>query len=256
MAGNQETGIIIQARYSSTRLPGKLFLPFYEDKKMIEVFLSELIAQVKNHLPIVLATTTNKKDDVFEPVAKDFNIHCFRGSEEDVLERTCEAAGFYGFRTVVRVCADNPVYDMERTLQLIDVHKSNGADYTSYRLSTKLPSIKSHLGLWGEVVQVDALQKARKMTREKLYHEHVTNFLYTHPQQFKIQLLDAPEFLYYRNDLRFTVDRLEDFNMMKEIYAQLKAVNRPIEMHHLVGLVDRHPEYLLQMKNQIERNKK
>jgi spore coat polysaccharide biosynthesis protein SpsF len=123
-------------------------------------------------------------------------------------------------------------------------------------MSNGIPTIKSHLGLWGEVVAVDALAKAIEMTQEKVYHEHVTNFLYSNPQSFKIQLIDAPMGLSDRDDLRFTVDELEDFEMMKAIYNKLKSEDNHIKLNQLIGYVSNQTDYLLQMKRQIQKNKK
>jgi len=256
MKNGSNIGIIIQARFSSTRLQGKLFLQFYRSKKMIEVFLEEIVTQVNSRYKIVLATSTNKNDDIFANVIDDFGIDIFRGDEYDVLKRIINAADQFGFSTVIRVCADNPVYDISSTLKLIDFHKDNGADYTSFCLEGELPSIKSHLGLWGEVIELNALRKVAVMTDEKVYHEHVTNFIYANPHIFNVNLIHAPEVLYTRTDIRLTVDQIEDFTLMQNIYSELKRLNIEFTIDELVKLIEGKSNYLEKMKKQIERNKK
>jgi spore coat polysaccharide biosynthesis protein SpsF len=253
--GNKD-GIIIQARFASTRLPGKLFRTFYEEKKLIDVFLDNIINKAGKGLPVVLATSVNKKDDLFEQVALNHKVEFFRGSEDDVLQRTIDAAKKFGISTVIRVCADNPVYDIEGTLKLLKSHHGNHADYSGYCLQDGTPSIKTHLGLWGEVVELDALEKAAKMTSLKLYREHVTNFIYGNKDIFRINLVKAPPLLYNRKDIRLTVDEIDDFELMRQIYAELKKREYYFRLEDVVEIIDGNPGYLKTMKNQIDKNKK
>ncbi len=256
MNDKEKTGIIIQARYSSTRLPGKLFLPFYKSKKLIEIFLDNIVKYVNGKYEIVLATSSNKQDDVFEEVVSGYGINIFRGDEADVLQRMIDAAKEFGFATVIRVCADNPVYDIENTLNLLDAHRISGSDYTAYCLEGKIPSIKTHLGLWGEVVELKSLIKAANITNDGYYHEHVTNYLYENPDIFKINLINAPDLVFNRKDIRLTVDQVEDFEIMRQIYSEYFIKYTNFDLNGLISLIDNNPEILKKMKVQIEKNKK
>ena len=73
----------------------------------------------------------------------------YRGSEEDVLERFIGAAREYDFHNLIRICADNPFLDVKGTVSLLNFHLENQNDYTGYKLSNGLPSIKSHSGSLG-----------------------------------------------------------------------------------------------------------
>lgn len=96
---------IIQARLGSTRLPGKILLPFYEGKSILELMIDKLSVVSKN---IVLATSTNELDNGLELFAKKHCIVCFRGDENDVLSRFIDAASENDVRHLIRVCSDNP----------------------------------------------------------------------------------------------------------------------------------------------------
>ena len=250
------TGIIIQARYGSSRLPGKLFLPFYSGQSIIDIFLQNITSFVKGRYDIVLATSDNRKDDLFVSIAEKYGVKLFRGDENDVLKRMIEAAELYKISTVVRVCADNPVYDIKGTLDLLEPHFQKQNDYTAYCLKGGLPSIRSHWGIWGEIVELQALNLVRKYTDERQYHEHVTNYIYGHPDRFRVGLVKADKNIYERKDIRLTVDTAEDFRVMQEIYRQLAENNPEISINNVLEIIEKNSNYLDFMKEQIQKNQK
>ena len=101
-----KVGIILQARMGSSRLPGK-FLKKIGDKSLLEHIFYRLTF-LKHPAKVVLATSTNQKDDIVELFCKSRNIDCFRGSEENVLERYYLCAKKFGFDHIVRLTGDNP----------------------------------------------------------------------------------------------------------------------------------------------------
>ena len=121
-----ETGIIIQARTGSTRLPNKIFLPFYKEKGILEL----IIDRIKNSidLPIVIATTEKSKDDKIVELAGEKEIACFRGSELNVLNRYIKTAEKFNFSNIIRICADNPFLDIEDLIVLSK--QENSFDYS------------------------------------------------------------------------------------------------------------------------------
>jgi spore coat polysaccharide biosynthesis protein SpsF len=98
--------IIIQARTGSTRLANKMLKPFYQNQTILQIIIENLKRDID--LPIILATTNNPNDDCLEQVAEENGIFCFRGSEENVLQRFIDAAHQYQVDVIIRVCADNP----------------------------------------------------------------------------------------------------------------------------------------------------
>ena len=251
---NNEIAIIIQARTGSTRLPNKLLLSFYNEKTILEVIIERLIKYIK--LPIILATTTNKNDDALEIVANKLKIDCFRGSEKDVLSRFLSAADFYKTQRIIRVCADNPFINSLAMNEMINLLLSNKSDYISFKINGK-PSIKTHFGLWGEYVTLNALKKVYDLTDEPYYHEHVTNYIYENPNLFLITWVkNNAKSLESREDIRLTIDTLFDFNIVAELYNKIYSSIENPTIDEIVHKLDEYPKLLEQMKQQIIQNTK
>ena len=253
----RKTGIIIQARLGATRLPNKIILPYYKGLSIIELLIDKLKTNYSD-IPFVVATTESRNDDRLVDMLQKKLMKVYRGSENDVLERFIGAAKVYKFDNIIRVCADNPFFDFEGTISLLNKHFESLSDYTGYAVQGEIPSIKSHLGLWGEVVTLKALEKANSLTKEKLYHEHVTNYIYENNNEFHVNLIKAPEILFERKDIRLTVDTKEDFEMSKEIYERLVSniKYQDSKPEDIVRFLDRNKKYLEIMKAQIYKNSK
>jgi spore coat polysaccharide biosynthesis protein SpsF len=247
-----KTGIIIQARVGSSRLPFKVLLPFDHSRAIIEIIL-QMLKEKASNIPVVLATSDNDSDEVLCKVAKEMGVQCFRGPEDDVLERFILTAKHFGFDQVIRICADNPFLDVDGTLKLLDFQNKTEFDYIAYRVGVNTPSIKSHLGFWGELVSINALKRVKSLTNEALYREHVTNYIYAHEGQFKIHWVNAPEIVSSRTDIRLTIDDQEDFNMGKEIFYKMKEDGTAFELENMINFLDRNTQYLRIMEAQIKK---
>ena len=100
-------GIIIQARTGSTRLHNKILLPFYGGQRIIDILIGN-IKQACADKTIVLATTDRSQDDILAEVAREAGICCYRGDEDNVLDRFIRAAATFNLDRFIRVCSDNP----------------------------------------------------------------------------------------------------------------------------------------------------
>lgn len=248
-----ELGIIIQARTGSTRMPEKVILPFYQDQSILDLLLEKV---KKLDVPLVLATTVNPSDDRICALAEKHEVTVFRGSENDVLERFIQAAQQNNFSKIIRVCADNPFLDLTGMQSLVNEFEQSDADYLSFQLAGNKPSILTHFGFWTEAVRLDALEKAQGLTAEKLYHEHVTNFIYGNPNLFNVQFIQADPLVFSRTDIRMTLDTMEDFEIQKQIFAAISMENPNFAILEIVRWLDRHPEILELMKTEILKNQK
>ena len=253
---SKNAGILIQARIGSNRLPKKIIIPFYKGKSILELLAERIINATDNKIPIILSTTINPDDNKLVKIAEEYNIKCFRGSENDVLNRFVLTAEKFHIDTIIRVCADNPLFDIVNTLKLLDYFKSSDFDYISYQIMGNVPSIKSHLGFWGEVVSLQALKRVTTETNQGFYREHVTNYIYSFPDKFTISFKDAPEIAYNRTDIRLTVDTFEDFILLQEIYNKLSEQDNGFDIERIISLIDHNPQFLERMKKQIELNQK
>jgi len=248
-----QLGIILQARTGSTRMPEKVILPFYQEQSILDLLLEKI---KKLGIPAVLATTVNPSDDRICTLTAKHEVPVFRGSENDVLDRFIQAARQFGFAKIIRVCADNPFLDLDGMQTLIAEFSKSDADYLSFQLAGNKPSILTHFGFWTEAVRLDALEKALKLTEEKLYHEHVTNFIYGNPELFNVQFIQANPLVFSRTDIRMTLDTPEDFEIQQKIFATISKENPNFGIPEIVCWLDQHPEILKLMKSEILRNQK
>lgn len=245
---------LIQARLGSTRLPGKILLPFYKNRSILELLIEKLreIPETK----IVLATSTSPLNDSLEALARSKGCKVFRGDETNVLQRFIDAAEGLGVKHIIRVCSDNPFLELNSIQELIENVKQEPIyDYVSFQVDGT-PSIKTHYGFWTEYVTLGTLKRIAKITTEPLYHEHVTNYIYTHPENFRIKWLTAASELKQHPDIRLTIDTLNDFQLASRIYADLVECTPYPTIKDIVEYLDRHPAYYEQMKKEISQNSK
>lgn len=201
------TGIIIQARMGSTRLPGKV-LEVIGSKPLLGHIISRLEG-LKTPAVKVVATTVRPEDDAIEEYCARLGVECFRGSAENVLERYYLCALERGFADIVRMTADNPFTDIGELDRLIELHKSSGADYAHSFGS--LP-----IGVGAEVFTFEALKKSHENATEENHFEHVNEYIQERPAMFKIVSLDVEE-AKRAPTLRLTVDTPEDLRRARFI---------------------------------------
>lgn len=237
----------------STRLPNKIMLPFFKEKCILELMIDKLKQVPKTQ--IIIATSINPNNDIIEKFCKEYGINCFRGSENDVIQRFIDAAEKFGEHKIIRVCSDNPFLEMDSLRILAEKAHNSSADYISFNINGT-PSIKTHFGFWAEYTTLSALKQVRQATNEPIYHEHVTNYIYSHPEKFKIEWIRGPKCLLNRNDIRLTCDTLEDFQNLREIYAEVCKDTPFPSIDTLVRYLDSHGGYTSKMKEQILLNSK
>ncbi|NWJ51790.1 MAG: NTP transferase domain-containing protein [Bacteroidetes bacterium] len=253
MINNQDILIIIQARTGSTRLPNKMLIPFANGKTILEIIVERLKLFVD--LPIIIATTQNKADDALEELAKSLKVDFYRGAENDVLNRFVSAAEYAGAKRIIRVCADNPFLNALAMNELVLFASQSSADYISFRINGK-PSIKTHFGFWGEYVTLDALKKVASKTGAPLYREHVTNYVYEHPELFKNSWINSTQSLEKREDIRLTIDTKTDFENVSNLYKIVYEIYSNPTLDEVVSILDKYPLLLKQMKFEIIKNTK
>ena len=245
---------IVQARGGSTRLPNKILLPFYNGMSILDLLISKL--KKVNNTDVIIATSVKSNCDVIETTSKANGVKCFRGSENDVLQRFIDAAEHYHVDQIIRVCSDNPFLELASINRLVSkVMSQDEADYISFNIGGK-PSIKTHFGFWTEYVTLNALKRVKSLTDESLYHEHVTNYIYTNPAIFNVQWIDGPESIIKHQDIRLTIDTPEDYQNAQKIYKDICKKNPYPTIDEIVDYLDAHKEFYGIMKQQIINNSK
>ena len=245
-------GIVVQARMGSTRLPGKMSRELLPGVSVLKFLLRRLSKSIDN--PIIVATSECSRDDTIVSIAHEVGLQCFRGSESNVLMRFVQAAEHFHFKRVVRICADNPLLDITSVRHLLLECKQSDSDYIGFRTSNGVPSIKTHFGLWAECVSTDALKRVLLSKVDCQYLEHVTNYIYENPQQFKVTWLDIPsDFKHLGGQVRFTLDTEAD---LENIKALIHALPDEWSLGELLAETLNKPRLVERMKNEIDSNKK
>ena len=207
------TGAIIEARMSSTRLPGKILLPIL-GKPMLGRLIERLM-RADSLDTIVIATTTNPADDRVKAFAGEAGVRCFRGSEEDVLGRVLGAAQAFSIDVIVEVTGDCPLIDPSVVDRVVEAFRSGSWDYAGNVLRRTYPR-----GLDTQVFSTELLERVAGLTQDPVDREHVSLFIYEHPEMFSLTNVESglPE---RWQDLRLTVDTREDLEIVTAIYEAL-----------------------------------
>lgn len=246
---------IIQARMSSSRLPGKVLLKIAGQPMLVHVV--ERARSARSVEQVVVATTTDPSDDPIQQLCAQRGYACYRGSLPDVLDRYTQAARQFEAHTIVRLTADCPLIDPAVLDLTVEALAEN--DFAANRLpppwTRSLP-----IGLDVEVVTREALERAWHEAQERYQREHVLPYLYegtvfeqaannvgtagfytctgTSPRGFKIvQLHHQPDY----GALRWTVDTPEDLELVRQVFAHLPD---PLNFTWLdvLAVFERHPE--------------
>lgn len=227
-----KTVIIVQARMTSTRLPGKV-LKTVLDKPLLE-YQIERLRRMKFADEIVIATTTNDTDQPIIDFCNRLDLSFFRGSEEDVLSRYYGAAVEHNADVVVRVTSDCPVIDPALSDKAVDFFLKPQKDYDYLRL------FQYPRGLDTEVLTFKALEESYLEATEKPEREHVTPFLYRHPERYKVKYMTPLEDYSHH---RWTVDTPEDFELIKRIIEELYPIKRMFNYVDILDVLARNPEW-------------
>ena len=201
-------GIILQARYGSSRLRGKA-LERVGGRTILEQCLRRLMQD--GAARVVLATTTEPEDDALAAVATRLGVAVYRGERDDVLKRFSEAAAAFDLDPVIRATADNPAVDIQSPARVIAALRQMEADYIGEQ---GLP-----LGAAVEGMTAAALQRAARLATDPYDREHVTPFILKRRDLFRVTHVEAPAML-RRPSLRLTVDTREDLAWVRELFAR------------------------------------
>lgn len=232
---------IVQARCSSSRLPGKV-IKNLAGKPMI-VHELERLSRSRGIDKIVLATSTETSDDPLVKVVMDAGFTVFRGNLNDVLDRYYQCAKEYKPAHVVRITGDCPVIDWRLVDRVIKTHIEHGNDYTN--LSEDYPD-----GLDTEVAKFSALEESWKKAKFLSEREHVTLYLRNHKNDFQIKTIPCEQNL---AAMRWTVDEPQDFEFITQVFAELYAAKPDFAMEDILNLLSNKPE-VMTVNQGIQRN--
>jgi spore coat polysaccharide biosynthesis protein SpsF len=236
----------IEARMASSRLPGKV-LKEIVGKPMLGL-LVERIKRAKRLDGIVVATTVNEQDKAIEELAEKLGVGCYRGSEDDVLGRVLEAARAYQADLIVELTGDNPLVDSILIDAMVEFYLNNNYDYvanTQMRHSLKWKEESTFpVGSSIQIFSTELLDRVSKTTIDPVDREHVTFFIYEHPEMFKLGAFRAEgEFSAYRRpEIRLSVDFPEDLQLIRRIFEGLYPSNPSFTLADVIKFLDSNPQ--------------
>jgi len=240
----KKIGCIIEARTTSKRLPNKVLLPVLG--KPILYWLINRIKKIKEIDEIILATTTNKTDDVLVNFAKKNNIKFFRGSEENVVSRVFKAARKYNIKTIVEITGDCPVVDINIVRQLIEIYKKNTAEYVNNNNYRSYPD-----GMDVQIFDVNSIKKTLRFTKNKKELEHVGLFQMRNPKKIKTINIIAPK-NYFFPSMGLTLDEKKDYILLKKIIEYFGRKNPYFSCEEIIKLLNKKKKWKL-INNKVER---
>lgn len=238
MADQQKlhVAIIVQARLGSTRLHGKVMMDVLG--RPLLSFLVERLEHCKNAQTFLIATTANPLDHSIVIFCEDQHIPFFIGSEENVLDRYYQAALGCSADIIVRITADCPLIDPAIVDRVIDTFLSHYPryDYVSNVVRRTYPR-----GMDVEVFSFPTLQKMHRFALKPSEREHVTSYIFNHPEQFSIGSVTAEQ---DHSRYRLTVDTEEDFRLIQLILQTLYPYKPAFTLEDILALFQQHPEWV------------
>ena len=225
---------VLQARMSSTRLPGKVMADVAGAPMILRQI--ERLRRARRLDRIAVATSTDRSDDGLAAMLALHDVAVCRGPLDDVLARYIGALDAFGPPEVlVRLTADCPLADPEVIDETVALLLDRRLDYAA-----NTPAHRTYpKGLDVEVMRAEALRRAAREATDPYEREHVTPFLYRHPEIF------AQDFISQAADegeVRWTVDRPDDLEFVREVYAALYAADRDFTSDDVRALVRARPD--------------
>jgi spore coat polysaccharide biosynthesis protein SpsF len=250
--------VIVEARMTSSRLPGKILLTAC-GIPLLQLMI-ERLKRIDLVNGIIVATTTNKSDDVIVSLCSQLDINCFRGDENDVLGRVVEAAQQYKTDIIVEITSDNP---------LIDPHLCNDIIKKYLELDPNIDFVSNDVGCYRDDVKVTfplglcntkvfrrtLLEKVAKTTSNAVDREHVVNNIVNNPGKYSLFNVNAKK-IYNRSDIRLTLDYPEDYKVIKSVFEALYPLNPDFTADDIVSYLDENKKIKSLNKNCVQQKYK
>ena len=239
---------LVQARVGSTRLPGKILKEICG--KTILYHEIDRLKKCKEIDEIVVATTDKEDDDKIVNEAKKLSVKYFRGSENDVLSRFYYAAKENNADIIVRVTSDCPCIDFEILDKMLiyfkDKYKEKQIDYLSNTINRTYPR-----GYDIEIFTFSALEKSYINAKKEYEREHVTPYIYDKTNNFlKLSFENKDDYSEYR----VTLDTIEDFIVIKNIFENLYYKNPYFKLNDVVQYLNNNL-HIVDINKHIEQKK-
>ena len=222
--------IIIQARTRSKRYPKKILAKI--DQRNVLEFLIDRLLKTFSKNKIIIATTKFKRDNIICNLSKKKKINFFRGSENNVLKRYLDCAKKFKAKSIIRITSDCPLIDPKLIEKMRRVFILNKLDY----LANTYPPTKSKYpdGSDIEIFKFKSLLKISKLSKNNEDKEHVTNFFWKNPKEFKTKMINNKKDL---SNYKFSIDYKSDLTLVKKISEKIKAKKKHGTAEEIVSII-------------------
>ena len=228
---------IIEARMGSSRLPGKVLLPL-GGKPALERLL-ERVSRSKWLDEVIVATTTEARDQPIVELCERLGVRAFRGSEDDVLARVLGAAQAAEADLICELMGDSPLSDPVLIDLTVATHLAGDYDYTSnFLFENALP-----MGFAAGVFSTALLRRVAELTQDPVDRAHVTCFIYHNPKLFRLQGVAANAQLAGPN-IRLCLDTQSDYEVVSRVFEAVHREGECVPAHEIIRYVREHPELL------------
>ena len=222
---------IVQARMTSTRLPGKTLAPIL-GKPLLQHVIERIQASSLID-DVIIATTGGAADDPVADLAQSLGVKCYRGSEDDVLDRMYQAAKQFGVEHIARICGDCPLADPAIIDQVVEAYSSGEADFVTNTLT-------SPDGTDTEVFSFETLERTWKDTSNSSDREHVTGYMQAsgHFRTFEVRnYVDL-------SHLKWSVDTEADLEFVTSVFEKLQDKGNLFHLDDILKVLQDFPEIM------------
>jgi spore coat polysaccharide biosynthesis protein SpsF len=235
--GSTKIVIVVQARMSSSRLPGKVLLPILGKSLLYRMI--ERLRMVRHQVQIVIATSTDDKDDAIETEAAAIGVPCYRGSLDNCLDRHYQASLQYDADVVIKIPSDCPLIDPLIIDEVLDFYFAHEGEYDFVN--------NLHPATWPdgndvEIMTMACLEKNWKEASRPLELEHTTPYIWENPGKFKIANVTWSSGLDYSMSHRFTIDYPHDYDFINRVYQELYPEKVNFSCDDILALLSKKPE--------------
>ncbi len=229
--------IVVQARMSSSRLPGKVLMPILGETLLYRMI--ERLQMIKHPAQIVIATSEEESDNVIEQEALKINIPCYRGNLNNLLDRHYQVAKKFNADIVLKIPSDCPLIDPRIIDEVLDFYFKNEGeyDYVGNLHPATYPD-----GNDVEIMAIACIEKAWKEATRPLELEHTTPYIWENPEKFRIGNVAWDTGLDYSMSHRFTIDYEADYQFIKRVFEELYPEKADFSCDDILALLDQKQE--------------
>jgi spore coat polysaccharide biosynthesis protein SpsF len=228
--------IVVQARMSSSRLPGKVMLPILGKSLLFRMI--ERLQMIRHEATVVIATSEDETDAIIEAEAEQIGVACYRGNLHNLLDRHYQAAKQLDADIVLKIPSDCPLIDpyiIDDALDFFFAGK-NGYAYVSNLHPATFPD-----GNDVEIMTMGCLEKTWKEANRQIEFEHTTPYIWENPEKFNMGNVLWWAGLDYSMSHRFTIDYEADYQFIKRVFEELYPKNPAFSCNDILNLLDKNP---------------